>query len=276
MIITPSCCPHCSSSEFSTQIEYFTPDQYEIAVGIRNIQYYRAWVSCLNCGLSYSRFSRDPDILHSIYDSSYRSEDSNWRDTSSEQRFITISSLPYDSSETKQRILWITNNIDFAKLSSRLHLDIGGGSGVFSYELSRSGWVSSVLDPDLNNKFLSKYNITLITDYLDDSFTFSRKYDLVTLIFVLEHSANIHSFLSNTLRGLKNNGYLYVEVPSASSFELRDPDDDVFNSCHLSLFTVESLKLILEFHSLQVTMIETYTTMRGYISLRALCRFIVN
>ncbi len=268
----PQYCPFCSGHDYKTIFKYSKPDQYEERLGITSDSYYRSWVECISCGLLYSRYSRPENIIHKIYTKDYRSSSSEWRIESSKDKFQRIINLPYNESETKQRVTWIKDHLRSFNITGGNCLDIGGGSGVFAYEFSSHGWKVSVLDPDTHNSYLNGYGVNVIKDYLSDSTIFDSKYDFVSLVFVLEHVNQPQSFLKYACAALEANGYLFIEVPSSNSISCRDKHDDVFNSCHLTLFDDKTLSMIAESCGLELVLADEYTTMRNYLSLRALFR----
>ena len=269
-LLYPQCCPFCLGHDYDTIFEYSNPDQYEERLGITSVSYYRSWVKCTTCGLLYSRYSRTDDIIHKIYTQDYRSSSSEWRIESSKDKFERIIQLSYKESETKQRVTWIKDHLRSLNITGGNCLDIGGGSGVFAYEFSSKGWKVAVLDPDTHNTYLNQYGINVINDYLSDSTNLDSKYSFVSLIFVLEHVNQPQSFLKYACASLEENGYLFIEVPSSNSISCRDKHDDVFNSCHLTLFDEKTLSMIAKSCGLDLVFIEEYTTMRNYLSLRAL------
>ena len=268
----PQCCPFCSGLDYKTIFEYSNPDQYEQQLGITSDSYYRSWVECSSCGLIYSVYSRSEDLIHKIYTNDYRSASSEWRSESSKDKFERIINLSYKESETKQRVTWIKDHLHSLNIIGGKCLDIGGGSGVFAYEFSSGGWKASVLDPDTHNSYLDGYGISVINSYLTDSTVFDSKFNFVSLVFVLEHINKPQTFLNYACSALEENGYLFVEVPSSNSISCRDKHDDVFNSCHLTLFNEKTLSMLAESCGLELVIVDEYTTMRNYLSLRALLR----
>ena len=100
--------------------------------------------------------------------------------------------------------------------------------------------------------------------------SFENKFDLVSLIFVLEHLANPRSMLELISQIIYKEGIVYVEVPDEIAFIKKESEDDIFNSCHLFMFNPESLSQLLQQAGLKVLKIDRMQTKRGHLALRCL------
>ena len=89
-------CILCNNKKHNTILSFNQPDQYEQAVGVENSGYFREWVRCSNCGLNSSIFSRDDDILDTIYTEAYRDKNAAWRNGSTKNVFKRVINLPFD------------------------------------------------------------------------------------------------------------------------------------------------------------------------------------
>ncbi len=274
-------CLICRCTEYDTLFEYNQPDQYEQAVGVEKEGYSRKWVQCKKCGFYYSLYSRDKEILNKIYETSYRSQDSSWRKHSPEELFNIIIKLPPEESETKSRVEWIKKNIlslwkdgIMAKKTPPLNfLDIGGGNGVFAYEFGeeKSGeekiWIPHVIDPDENAQFLkSKLKMEFIQSGYKSSL-FGKKFDFISSIYVLEHLNDPRSFIEDLKKDLNSDSFIYIEVPDAICFKHKDKTDDIFNSCHLWMFSCYTLITFLNDCGMEVFCLNRVKTRRGHYAL---------
>lgn len=273
-------CLICKSKNYHILFNYDFPDQYELAVGVKNENYNRKWVKCKECDFCYSIYSRDEEIINKIYQSSYRSANSSWRKQSPEDLFKKIIKLPDNESETKLRVDWIKKNITSILESEIIIsknppfnlLDIGGGSGVFAYKFQEGdkNWISHVIDPDENAEFIiSQLKIPLFKGYYYPN-KFDKKFDLISLIYILEHLNNPISFLNNIKKDMNSNAFVYIEVPDALSFKYKDKADDIFNSCHLWMFNPNTLIRLLNECRFQVFCLNRIKTKRGHYALMLL------
>jgi len=271
-------CLLCGPTEAAVVRCYDAPDRYESAVGVSAENYFRRWMRCSQCGLHYSVYSRDPHALDELYASAYRSTTSNWRNGSVEQIFNKVVALPESESETKFRVNWIKRSIGEMKASGLIEdsappyrmLDIGGATGVFAYEFQDERWRAHVVDPDENGKFLQE---KLGIPFLQQPYRagqFAIAFDLVSLVFVLEHMIDPSSTLREVRKDMGKNSLLYIEVPSELAFRLKSEDDDIFNSCHLWIFSANTLTRLLHTCGFETLALLSTQTKRGHYSLMAL------
>jgi len=266
-------CIICFSDDHDIILSFFKPDQYEVAVGVTAQNYQRHWVKCNKCGFFYSIYSRDPMILDRIYDTAYRDEMASWRSDSIRNIFKKIIKLPRGKSETHYRIEWIKRNIKqlveigFLNLpiKNRKLLDVGGANGVFAYLFKDKEWTAEIVDPSEEGIFIEKeYGIR----YYKNTFVLEtlKKYDLISLVFVLEHIRDPIAILSKVYSSLSKNALVYIEVPDAISFKRKDHRDDIFNSCHLWMFDPDSLIKVTSLCGFTTLKLQRVRTLRGHYS----------
>lgn len=251
--LTHKVCIVCGKEKHSIVCEYVSPDQYELAVGVDNKDYYRAWVRCSGCGLHSSIFSRGKHDLDKLYLSGYRCNDAPWRQGASvEQVFSKVTKLQENESVTKKKVRWIKENMNQV-LDGRLvirgtpplkFLDVGGANGVFAYEFKDENWQAFVADPSTEGKFVERFGIHYTQAYYQPGL-FKNKFNLISLNCVLEHLESPIDILKIAKGDLDENGFLYVEIPDAVHFDLYPKEDDIFNSCHLWMFDPMTLSRIL-------------------------------
>lgn len=271
-------CIICGSENYENIYSYDSPDNYEVAVGVDKENYSRKWVKCKKCGFYYSIYSREKEVLNRIYSSLYRNSDSSWRKEPVKEVFNRIINLSESESETKQRVRWIKerinrlteNNILKNKSPPFNFLDIGGGNGIFAYEFKDNLWIPNVVDPDENSSFIkSEFGINFVNDYYSSG-KFNFKFDMVSLIYVLEHLAEPVKFLKEVYSDMKEDSLFYVEVPDAISFNLKDKSDEIFNSTHLWMFTPSTLISFLERNGFEILFLDRVLTKRGHYAIMSL------
>lgn len=275
-------CPLCTKTfEIKGNIvaSYDRPDQYEAAVGITEESYYRKWVKCHSCSLTYSIYSRPNNAFDYLYEELYRKVGAvPWRKLSAEQTFQLVLNLPPEKSETLQRVNFIKNkiinlmdaNLFCSKNSYRL-LDVGGATGSFAHAFKDENWISYVIDPDIAGHFIEKFQVNFKQGWFShESYDF--KFDLISLIFVLEHVLEPVSLLNEIRKSLLPNALVYIEVPDEVAFEKVSPEDDIFNSCHLFMFNPDSLNLLLNQAGFQLMSLDRTRTSRGHYALTCLAK----
>ena len=274
----PKNCLICQSKNYRVIFSYDEPDQYEVAVGVGKEKYFRKWVQCRNCGFCYSVYSRDKNIIDKIYTSAYRDKNALWRGGSPEEIFRRVIALPERESETKLRVRWIKKSISDVWKHGLLEqdappynvLDVGGGTGVFAYEFQDANWVVHVIDPNKDSGFIkTKLHIPLVQRYYKPG-NFHHKFNLITLIYVLEHLSDPISFLKNLHNDMEDKSFLFVEVPDAICLEYKPAEDDIFNSCHLWMFGPTAITLLLSACGFEVLNLYRTRTIRGHYALMIL------
>jgi len=93
---------------------------------------------------------------------------------------------------------------------------------------------------DYSSMVRKKLNIEVVEDYykvgsINDSF------DLTVSTNVLEHIHDLRIFWEAAYTNIKQNKYLFIEVPSQNDFKLLDMDHDVFATPHLYFFGMEHI-----------------------------------
>lgn len=245
--------------------------------------YFRKWVRCTRCGFHYSVYSRPPALIHHIYSPAYRDKSAVWRTETPEETFQKITALPFEQSETKQRVLWIkeritelwnTGVVEKSRHLPRNFLDIGGGSGIFAYEFQDKEWRGHVIDPSSNADFIRGIlHIPLVRDFYRPR-AFPVTFTLLSAIYILEHTADPLVFLKGVCEDLTPNSFLFIEVPDTHNFIEKPAEDDIFHSCHLWMFDQSSLPHILKQAGLQQYCGERLHTIRGHYAYKALAGLI--
>lgn len=217
--------------------DYDYPDKYQQLIGITEAK--RAWYYCSNCMLYVQENDLTDKQLEDIY-SNYRSRD--MREGTVKEAFDRIINLP--NSENKQRV----DNLlrDLRNGNGKKLLDIGSGLGVFPYAMKQKGYNVTCIEPNPDSyKFMGQeLGLNTFQAFFGKENRYI-KYDLVTLIHLLEHIRDPIEILKTVKdHHLLNGGSVYIEVPNAKEFKTLDKDHDEFNSTHLFFFTPESLEQV--------------------------------
>ena len=274
----PKSCPLCGDVRYQTIFTYAEPDRYEVTVGVGNDGYSREWVKCKNCGSYYSIYSRGKGVIERIYTSDYRAKNAEWRSGAPEEVFYKVMALPEGQSETKFRVKWIKDRIKCLWENQVVQkdnppynfLDIGGGTGVFAFDFQDGDWRAHVMDPNEDAIFIkNKLNIPLVQEYYSPK-KFSNLFHLVSMVFVLEHLSDPVGILKNLRADMTTNSFLYIEVPDAIAFERKPKQDDIFNSCHLWMFSPSSLAAMLSRGGFELLTLDRVKIKRGHYAIMAI------
>ena len=218
--------------------DYDYPDKYQKLIGITEAK--RAWYYCSYCMLCTQENDLTDKQLEDIY-TNYRNKD--MREGTIKEAFDRIIRMP--NSENKQRIDALWNDIE-GRYNKRV-LDIGSGLGVFPYAMKEEGFDVTCIEPNPDScEFMkNELGLNVFQAFFGQGNRYIR-YDLVTLIHLLEHMRNPIEILK-TIKDhhLLDAGSVYIEVPDTGEFDTLDKDHDEFNSTHLMFFTPESLEQIV-------------------------------
>ena len=226
-------CVLCGANEYMPLFCHFLkPDKYEKWIGITNIE--RCWKRCLRCGLIYHSRNYPLADLEKIYEHGYRHTD--FRGETIKEAFDRIMAIP--DSENDARVKWLTDTIGVPKTM----LDVGSGIGVFPYRMKELGcnvWCTEENYDSLG--FINSLGLHCVKGVPKYA-----RFDLVSIVHVLEHIEDPRSFLKELHDRLCSHGKLFVEVPDAEAFDWLDKDHDDFNSCHTHAYDVSTLYGILK------------------------------
>lgn len=273
----PQECLICGSEQRIVIFSYDRPDSYEQAVGISAEAYNRNWVACEDCGFCYSQYSRDPETLDRIYQESYRSTSNAWRGEQTEALFERILALPPEESETLERVHWIKAELEnlltagfFAPAGNPARLlDIGGATGVFAYSFKDKDWEVEIVDPSSQGRFIESHGI-IYHQIPYGAGSLPGSFDLISMVYVLEHLRDPTTVLHQTRRDLAPSGLLFIEVPDAVAFSRKPADDDIFNACHLWMFDPVALSSLLARCGFDLLALKRFRAQRGHYALMGL------
>ncbi len=97
-------------------------------------------------------------------------------------------------------------------------LDIGCGTGDFLKQCRNNNWNVAGVEPNANARDLANKKLQLsIATILED--VQQNTYDVITLWHVLEHVADLDTYISQLKKLLKPNGRLIIAVPNYQSYD---------------------------------------------------------
>lgn len=168
--------------------------------------------------------------------------------------------------------------IEQLKPSARKRImDIGCGAGVFLEVALANGWETCV-GIDANGRYADIYQDAVGIQYIQSSFErldrerLGRNYDCISLWNVLEHLFDLQGIVAEIKRMLSPGGLLFIMVPNVESLATRliREKSATFNWKHVSHFSPNSLKVLMERHGLTCVHLETAITeidnVKSYLS----------
>lgn len=155
-------------------------------------------------------------------------------------------------------------------------LDIGSGLSVFLYALSKKvKWDIQGIEPDLNfvNFATKKLKLSVSRTTLEDKKN-KKKYDIISLNKVIEHVENPLLFLKKINRTLKENGYVYIEVPDGESASRTrgGKNREEFFVDHLHVFSLRSLANCIKYSNFKLLKIDKIQEPSGKLTLFAFAK----
>jgi 2-polyprenyl-3-methyl-5-hydroxy-6-metoxy-1,4-benzoquinol methylase len=158
-------------------------------------------------------------------------------------------------------------------------LEVGSGSGTFVRRLTQQGYTCVGLE--INEDAVAQAQVAGDIDLRGESLAthaqaHAEQYDLVCGFQVLEHIAEVHSFLTDMIAVLKPGGYLAIAVPNNGSIvfsrfpgmQLRSKEHitlSIMNSPphHMGLWDEASLRSLANLFSLKVVSVAYEPLYRG-------------
>lgn len=251
-------CTVCNEKNvFLKKFEYYSKPKGETDFGIKSSDYYRFYETCLNCKHWFSVIS--PKIkLKNLYSSKYNS--STYKGLI-KKNFEKVKKIPSKNSDNFYRVIRINNFMKKLKkkknFSNLSLLDIGSGLGIFPYQMKKKNYDCTALDPDKNSCFHIKNNLKINTihgDFL--KVKIKRKFDIITLNKVIEHVKNPKALIAKSIKNLKNNGVIYIEVPDEKAKTGGKKREEFFID-HLHVFSRKSLKMMAKKLNLKIEIIKS-------------------
>ena len=204
------------------------------------------FLRCINCEMVMMNPIPSPSYLDKLYNSP--------------EMEINLSGSPINEgliATGGEDLEFITKHIREGKL-----LDIGTGGGGF---LINAGKIFKAEGLDINEKHVEKgneYGLKIHKGY-SSNFNPSTKYDVITMLQVIEHLPDPMSVINDAKRLVNDKGYLYVACPNYSSksmklFKERHRHLSTFG--HINLYSPETLTQQVEQCGFKLVHLETYRT----------------
>lgn len=133
-------------------------------------------------------------------------------------------------------------------------LDIGSNRGDFiEYMGECTSATIDAIEPDITiiSNYPQKQNIT-IHNLKFEKYVTDKKFDLIYCCHTLEHANSASSMLINSVNLLKDNGYIYIDVPSIDVLLNSTNVQEFFIDKHTFHFSLEILKNYLKLLGLEI------------------------
>lgn len=231
-------CPVCSSNDL------------RVVFSVRDHTVSRESFPIIHCNSCTLRFTQDVPDAQSI-GPYYKSEDYISHTDSSKgiinrlYRWVRKRTL-----KNKRRLIERFTGVKNGQL-----LDVGSGTGAFVNEMNDHGWTVTGLEPDEGARQVAKKNYQIDLKNVDEFYHLFGNFDAITLWHVLEHVHDLHSYIDQLKKLLKDKGCIFIAVPNYTS-----RDADIYKEYwaaydvprHLYHFSPYSMKTLMEHHGLKI------------------------
>jgi 2-polyprenyl-3-methyl-5-hydroxy-6-metoxy-1,4-benzoquinol methylase len=231
-------CPVCSATAIK---KVFSCQDYTVS------HYFFDVFECSNCGL---RFTQDVPAIDEI-GKFYASE--NYISHTDTEKGLVNKLYHFVRKYTlhqKKKLLQHQS-----KLNKGVLLDIGCGTGSFLEIMQTAGWQCVGLEPDSNAREIS---LSKNIECYEPNHLYNlpeKKFDVITLWHVLEHVHDLHQYIVQCKKLLKDDGLLVIAVPNYTSSDANHYDEfwaayDVPR--HLYHFSPQAMSYLMEKHQFAV------------------------
>ncbi len=250
-------CPICKSKEYKT-ISKLCSNMQIMGPQFKNEQ--TNLVCCEKCGLVFV----DIDSSQENFNQYYKSEFSHT--PSYQELYPKEVELEYFDE-------WFNEIKNIINKESYI-LDIGGGLGDFGKYLKDHGY-KNIYVMDVNEKAVQSIENKGVTGILSDTInideSLKNKFDLVMFSNSLEHYYEFNKAIESAKSMLKDNGYIYIELPDAERYcEIKNAPFMLFTYEHLYHFTTNTMKNIANSQGLKVINIKQATKCGGFEVIRTI------
>jgi 2-polyprenyl-3-methyl-5-hydroxy-6-metoxy-1,4-benzoquinol methylase len=150
-------------------------------------------------------------------------------------------------------------------------LDFGCGTGSFVHVMKEKGWNVTGIEPDADARKMAKelYKLDVLAS-ADFKNLPSQSYDAISLWHVLEHIHELHNYIEQLKKILKETGKIFIAVPNynssdADSYKLFWAAYDVPR--HLYHFTPKAMAFLMQQHGLKIISMKPMWFDSYYISM---------
>ena len=263
-------CSICGNKTFNLKFHYLKKPKKETDFKINKKKYERFYIECKKCLHLFSLMSFD---LNNLYSKNYSKLTYGKKIL---KVFHKINNLPNHKSDNYFRVkrfnkFFIQKN----KIKGKF-IDIGSGTGIFPYMLKKLGLNIDCIEPDENLKKHIVRNLSLnLVKNNYKSIRLKAKYDVISINKVLEHLDNPKNFLNNILLILKNDGYIYFEVPDAQKAAKFGKNREELFIEHIQGFSKKSIKLFFNSNKFSIKNLKSIKEPSGKFTLYGFAKKII-
>jgi len=210
-------------------------------------------VRCKGCGFLFTQNFPDQSIIGKYYESKNYISHSDTHKGLVNSIYHQVRKRMINHKVAILRKALSSNKIDI--LSPRL-LDIGTGTGYFSYSMNKKGWKVTATEANESARAfaLKKFHFKIFPIESLADFK-SKSFEVITLWHVLEHIQDLHQTVDRLHQLLVDNGVLVLALPNHSSIDAQHYKDAwaAYDAPrHLWHFTPDTLEQLANQHGFEV------------------------
>ena len=244
-------CFLCGNTNYNVIYSALKEDPYYRLIYPNEAEIPMTWVSCRECDLSWRLERLTSQEVNTLY---LRFRDN--RGERAEDYFERIVNIPDKESENYHRsIEYCKLAVKWLETDEKYHLDIGTGAGVFIYTFNRvcRGWKSHAVEATSSFADICKKKLGIpVYQGFYNAGLFNRKFNLITILQVLEHIVDPLETLKRIANDLHRDGIVIIDVPSNENFGKISFDHDIFNIQHVYLFSLPTLEELCQKAGIEV------------------------
>jgi len=150
-----------------------------------------------------------------------------------------------------QRMQFILDEIKNINIKFDSVLEIGCGKGELLYYFKQNGSSNIIgIEPSIEKSYTID-GIQFYKEFASADLKLNLEFDFIYSIMAFEHIKDINSVIKFISNHLKDDGYLFFEIPNGERI-MDIGDSSVFTHEHIHIFTHQSLKKLCKINSLDI------------------------
>ena len=179
-------------------------------------------VTCKHCGLTYSRNILRPEFDRQLY--VHSASQNSYFDLKRNDAYAAIEKI---------KCQYIVQRIGTYQAPPGQFLDVGAGAGRLLWAAKQSGWNTFGIEANAEfAKACHALQVPVVHGFFPESLPAGQRYDVITIIDVLEHLSDPVDFLKTSLDWLSESGLVVIQVPNMDSLIVQLEGSSNTNYCH--------------------------------------------